>query len=207
MTVSDAVSRYLLACRIVAPTLAGVRPACEQLFRERGLPWRMRMDNGPPFASIGVAGLSQLSVWWLKLGIALERIDPGAPQQNGRHERMHGTLKKHTARPPAGTSLEQQARFDDFLPFFNEFRPHESLDQETPASRYQASTRSFPERIEEPWYDADYAVRRVRPTGEIKWGGDFVFVSEAVARLRSRRRDRLRRAFARPPFGVVDVRP
>jgi transposase InsO family protein len=143
------VSGYVLACRIVAPTLAGVRPACEQLFRERGLPWRMRMDNGPPFASIGPAGLSQLSVWWLKLGIGLERIDPGAPQQNARHGRMHGTLQKHTARPPAETSGEQQARFDDFISFFhfNEFRPHESLGQETPASRYRPSTRPFPERL------------------------------------------------------------
>jgi len=181
LTVSDAVSRYVLACRIVAPTLAGVRPACEQLFRERGLPLRMRMDNGPPFASIGPAGLSQLSVWWLKLGIGLERIDPGAPQQNARHERMHGTLQKHTARPPAETRSEQQARFDEFIPFFNEFRPHEALGQETPVSRYRPSTRPFPERLEEPWYDAEHAVRRVRPTGEIKWGGDLVFVSEALA--------------------------
>jgi putative transposase len=181
LTVSDAASRYLLACQIVEPTTAGVRLACERLFRERGLPWRMRMDNGPPFASTGPAGLSQLSVWWLKLGIALERIEPGAPQQNGRHERMHATLKKHTSRPPAETSLAQQVRFDAFMTLFNEFRPHEGLDQETPARRYQASQRPFPERLEEPWYDADHAVRRVRPTGEIKWGGELVFVSEALA--------------------------
>jgi putative transposase len=181
LTVSDAVSRYVLACRIVEPTLAGVRLACERLFRESGLPWRLRMDNGPPFASSGVAGLSQLSVWWLKLGIALERIDPGAPQQNGRHERMHGTLKKHTSQPPAETLPEQQARFDEFMTFFNTYRPHQALDQQTPASCYTASPRAFPERLQEPWYDADHAVRRVRPTGEIRWGGDLIFVSEALA--------------------------
>jgi len=132
LTVSDAASRYLLACRIVEPTTAGVRLACERLFRERGLPWRMRMDNGPPFASTGPAGLSQLSVWWLKLGIALERIEPGAPQQNGRHERMHATLKKHISQPPAETGLAQQVRFDAFMTLFNEFRPHEALDQAPP---------------------------------------------------------------------------
>ena len=181
LTVSDAVSRYVLACRIVEPTTAGVRAACEALFRERGLPLRLRMDNGQPFASTGPAGLSQLSVWWLKLGIGLERIDPGAPQQNGRHERMHGTLKAHTSQPPAGTAAEQQARFDDFIVYFNEFRPHEALGQQTPASRYTASPRPFPECVQEPWYDADHAVRRVRPSGEIKWGGDFIFVSEALA--------------------------
>jgi len=181
LTVSDAVSRYVLACRIVQPTTAGVRCACEHLFGERGLPLRLRMDNGSPFASTGPAGLTRLSVWWLKLGIDLERIDPGAPQQNGRHERMHGTLKKHTSRPPADTAAEQQVRFDNFTVYFNEFRPHEALGQKTPASSYSASPRTFPERLQEPWYDADHAVRRVRPTGEIRWGGDFIFVSEALA--------------------------
>jgi putative transposase len=171
LTVSDAVSRYLLECRIVEPTTAGVRSALERLFSERGLPWAMRMDNGAPFASAGPAGLSQLAVWWVKLGIALERTDPAAPQQNGRHERMHGTLKEHTARPPAATPAEQQARFDRFRAYFNEFRPHEALDQATPASRYRAAIRPYPE----------HAVRRVRPNGEIKWGGERIFVSEALA--------------------------
>jgi putative transposase len=180
LTVSDAVSRYLLVCRAIEPTSVAVRAACEALFRERGLPLRLRSDNGVPFAGSGAAGLSRLSVWWLKLGIGLERIDLGAPQQNGRHERMHGTLKRHTTRPPAATIGEQQMRFDEFVEYFNTFRPHEALGQGTPASCYTASLRAYPERVEEPWYDADHAVRRVRPTGEVRWGGDLIFVSEAL---------------------------
>jgi transposase InsO family protein len=181
LTVTDAVSRYLLECRIMEPTTEAVRSACEQLFRAYGLPLRMRMDNGPPFASSGAAGLTRLSVEWVKLGIGLERIDPGAPHQNGRHERMHGTLKAQTAKPPADTPAEQQARFDAFRAAFNEFRPHEALGQATPASRYQPSPRPYPCRIAEPWYDPDHAVRRVRPTGEIKWGGELIFISQALA--------------------------
>jgi len=181
LTVSDAASRYLLECRIVPPTTEGVEPACERLMREQGLPLALRMDNGPPFASTGAAGLSRLAVKWLKLGIRLERIDPGQPQQNGRHERLHGTLKAQTAKPPAATAAEQQARFEAFRDDYNTFRPHEALGQQTPASRYQPSPRSYPERIPEPWYDPEHAVRRVRPTGEIKWGGELVFISEALA--------------------------
>ncbi len=181
LTVSDAVSRYLLECRIVEPTVAGVQPACERLFREYGLPLGMRMDNGPPFGSTGAAGLTRLAVDWVKLGIRLEYIDPGAPQQNGRHERMHGTLKAQTTRPPAADPAEQQARFDTFRSKYNIFRPHEALGQHTPASRYQPSPRPYPQRIPEPWYDAEHAVRRVRPTGEIKWGGELVFLSQALA--------------------------
>jgi putative transposase len=180
LTISDAESRYLLACRIVAPTTEGVQPWFERVFREFGLPHAMRTDNGPPFASNGAGGLSRLSVEWVKLGIRLERIDPGAPQQNGRHERMHRTLKDQTSHPPAGTLQEQQRRFDCFRAHYNDERPHEALGQATPSSRYAASPRPYPDRIEELWYDADHAVRRVRSNGEIKWGGDFVFVSEVL---------------------------
>ena len=181
LTITDADSRMLLVCRIVAPTRAGVTPAMEAAFRAFGLPRAIRSDNGPPFASTGAGGLSRLSVWWVKLGIALERIAPGAPQQNGRHERMHGTLKAETTRPPAADPAEQQRRFDAFRHDFNAVRPHEALDQATPASRYAASPRPYPARLDEPWYDADHLVRRVRPTGEIKWGGEAIFVSEALA--------------------------
>ena len=180
LTLSDAVSRYLLTCAIVAPTTAGVGPVCERLFRERGLPLAMRMDNGPPFASTGAGGLTRLAVGWVKLGIRLERIDPGCPQQNGRHERMHRTLKADTTRPPAANPAEQQARFDMFQCDFNEQRPHEALDQATPASCHQASPRPYPDRIEEPWYDADHQVRRVRTDGTIHWRGESLFVSEAL---------------------------
>jgi putative transposase len=180
LTMSDAVSRYLLVCEIVAPTTAGVAPVCERLFRERGLPVALRMDNGPPFASTGAGGLTRLSVGWIKLGIRLERIDPGRPDQNGRHERMHRTLKDDTSKPPSANPAEQQLRFDVFRREFNEVRPHEALDQETPASRHTATARAYPDRIEEPWYDADHQVRRVRTDGTIRWRGEFLFVSEAL---------------------------
>lgn len=181
LTITDADSRYLLECRILPPTLAAVQPAVDQVFRDFGLPRAMRSDNGAPFASIGAGGLSRLAVHWVKLGIRLERIEPGQPQQNGRHERMHATLKAETARPPADSAAEQQARFDAFRRDFNENRPHQALGQIPPIRRYHASPRPFPDNIGEPWYDPDHATRRVRPTGEIKWGGDLVFVSEALA--------------------------
>ena len=182
LTLTDAASRYLLACQIVAPTMAGVWPVVEAAFRAHGLPLAIRSDNGPPFAAPGAGGLTRLAVRWIKLGIRLERIDPGQPQQNGRHERMHGTLKRETSRPPAADASAQQARFDRFRDDFNRQRPHEALGQATPASRYTTpSPRVYPERLVEPWYDADHAVRRVRASGEIKWGGALVFLSEALA--------------------------
>lgn len=181
LTMSDAHSRYLLTCQIVAPTSEGVWPWFERTFREFGVPRALRTDNGPPFASSGAGGLSRLAVALVKLGIKLERIDPGAPQQNGRLERLHATLKQHTARPPAATVAEQQERFDAFLHLYNEERPHEALGQEPPASCYAGSPRPYPERLDEPWYDAEHAVRRVRPKGDIKWGGEHIFVSEALA--------------------------
>jgi putative transposase len=180
LTISDAHSRFLLDCRISVPSGDGVRPVFERVFAEFGLPRAMRTDNGPPFASIGAGGLSRLAVHWVKLGIRLEHIDPGQPQQNGRHERMHRTLKAETSRPPAANPHEQQARFDAFRQHYNHERPHEALGQETPAEHYRPSPRRCPERLDEPWYDADHAVRRVRTSGEIKWGGELVFISESL---------------------------
>jgi putative transposase len=180
LTVSDAASRYLLACRIVEPTGAGVAAVMERVLREHGLPRSLRMDNGPPFASTGAGGLTRLAVHWAKLGIVLERISPGQPQQNGRHERMHKTLKQETLRPPAGDPAAQQARFDRFRAEFNQVRPHEALGQAPPASRYRASPRPYPAAIADPEYRAEEAVRRVRSNGEIKWGGDLIFLSECL---------------------------
>jgi putative transposase len=180
LTVADACSRWVLCCRIVRPTEDGVRPWFERLFREYGLPVALRTDNGPPFATTGAGRLSHLAVWWLKLGIHLDRIAPGHPEQNGRHERFHLTLQQDTTSPPAATPAQQQRRFDRLRQTFNHERPHEALGQRPPATVYVPSPRPYPARLEDPWYDATHQVRRVKPTGQIRWQGDLIFVSEAV---------------------------
>jgi putative transposase len=181
LTVTDAFSRYLLCTQLmVRPDYPNCRSELERVFREYGLPGTIRSDNGTPFASVGAGGLSRLSVWWVKLGIAPERIEPGQPQQNGRHERMHGTLKAETAQPPAATSAAQQGRFDRFREEFNHQRPHEALGQTPPAQHYQPSARSYPAQLEDPAYPAEYELRRVRNNGEIKWQGELVFIGEAL---------------------------
>ena len=181
LTIEDTASRYLVETRIVQPTWAGVRLALEQIFAQVGLPAAIRSDNGVPFGSTGAGGLSSLSVWWLKLGIEPRYIRPASPQDNGRHERMHRTLKEDTALPPAATVREQQARFDVFRRHYNEERPHEALGQTPPAKHWRPPVRQLPPRLEEPWYDADHQVRRVRPPGTIKWRGEQVFIGEALA--------------------------
>jgi transposase InsO family protein len=180
LTVADACSRFVLCCRIVTPSERGVRPWFERTFREYGLPRAIRSDNGSPFATTGAGRLSHLAVWWLKLGIQLDRIDPGHPEQNGRHERFHLTLQQDTATPPAATPRQQQRRFDRMRGEFNTERPHEALGQQPPARVYVASPRPYPGRLEDPWYDAMHQVRRVKETGQIRWEGDLIFVSEAV---------------------------
>jgi len=181
LTLTDAASRYLVEVRIVEPTLAGVRGAMEPVFAEVGLPGAIRSDNGAPFGSTGAGGLSALSVWWLKLGIEPRYIPPSSPQDNGRHERMHRTLKEQTSKPAAATAAEQQRRFDRFRRHYNEERPHEALEQTPPATHWQPSARTLPTRLEDPWYDADHQVRRVHCNGGIKWRGDEVFIGEALA--------------------------
>ena len=180
LTVTDNHSRFLIELRIVAPTIEGVRPCFERAFREHGLPLAIRCDNGSPFGSRGAGGLTKLSAWWLKVGIAPHFIHPASPQENGRHERMHRTLKAQTSRPPAANGQEQQARFDVFRRHYNEERPHEAHDQTPPAEIYTPSQRAMPDRQEDPWYDADHKVRRVRRSGEVRWKGGFVFISEAL---------------------------
>jgi len=145
LTVTDHASRFLLMCEALESTREVTAiEAFEHLFRERGLPQAIRSDNGVPFASPnGLFNLSKLSVWWLRLGIDIERIKPGHPHQNGRHERMHLTLKKETTRPPGINSLQQQARFDDFISEFNNERPHEALLMKCPAEIYSASPRPY----------------------------------------------------------------
>jgi transposase InsO family protein len=145
LTVTDHASRFLLLCEALESTREDTAvTAFEQLFRERGLPQAIRSDNGVPFASPnGLFNLSKLAVWWLRLGIAIERIRPGHPQQNGRHERMHLTLKQEATRPPGMNSLQQQARFDAFREEFNAERPHEALAMKRPAELYSASPRAY----------------------------------------------------------------
>ena len=180
LTVTDAFSRYLLGCTITAPNYAGCRGPFELLFREFGLPLVIRSDNGAPFASVGLGGLSRLSIWWIKLGITPERIEPGKPQQNGRHERMHRTLKAETASPPATNLARQQQRFDCFRAEFNHERPHEALGQTVPAAHYHPSPRRYPERLTDPAYPANFELRRVRSNGEIKWQGELVYLSKTL---------------------------
>ena len=162
LTVTDHASRNLLMCEAHGSTKqTNAFTAFQRLFEEHGLPEAMRTDNGLPFASPnGLYNLSKLSVWWLRLGIAIERIKPGHPQQNGRHERMHLTLKKETTRPPGMNGLQQQVRFDDFISEFNTERPHEALNMQMPAEIYTPSSRPYQglTDIEYPFHDKDILV-------------------------------------------------
>jgi len=181
LTISDARSRYLLRCQTVEKTdTARVQAIFEAAFREYGMPEAIRTDNGPPFASRAVAGLSRLAVWWIKLGIVPERIAAGHPEQNGRHERMHRTLKQETAQPPAANQREQQRTLDRFRQEFNELRPHEALEMQTPAAIYQPSARRFPASLPEPDYPEGMLVRSVRPHGHFRWKKDDIFLSEVL---------------------------
>lgn len=180
LTITDSHTRFLIDVRIAPPTIDGVRPVFTRAFRAHGLPSSIRCDNGTPFGSNGAGGLTRLSVWWIRLGIRPCFIHPGSPQENGRHERMHRTLKAETSRPPSANPSEQQRRFDGFRRYYNEVRPHEALGQRPPAESYARSPREMPRRLDDPWYDADHQVRRVRPDGMIKWRGEQVFVSEAL---------------------------
>ena len=180
-TLSDACSRYLLRCQVVEKTdTKQVRGILEAAFREYGLPMRIRSDNGAPFASRAIAGISPLSVYLMKLGIVPERIRAGHPEQNGRHERMHRTLKEETTCPPAANRRAQQKAFHRFRREYNEEHPHEALGQKTPASCYQASWRSYPARIREPEYGSAMQVRRVNLRGGFSWKHENVFLTEAL---------------------------
>jgi putative transposase len=181
LTISDAYSRYLLRCQAVEKTnTERVQAIFEAAFREYGMPEAIRTDNGPPFASHAVRGLSRLAVWWIKLGIAPERIEAGHPEQNGRHERMHLTLQQEAAQPPAANRRKQQQELDRFRQEYNEVRPHEALDMQTPAEIYQPSAREFPSRVPEPEYPASMLVRSVRPHGHFRWKQHDVFLSEVL---------------------------
>ena len=183
LTLTDAYSRYLLRCQSLGESTGHllVQPIMISAFRENGMPWAIRSDNGPPFATCTLGGLSKLSVWWLRLGIKVERIEPGKPQQNGRHERFHRTLEQHTAAPPAGTLAAQQRRFEQFRCEYNEHRPHEALGQDTPSEHYEPSSREYPTRLPAPReFPDDWQKRRVRPGGRMKWDGREVNITRAL---------------------------
>ena len=181
LTISDAYSRYLFRCQAVEKTdTARVQAIFEAAFREYGMPAAIRTDNGAPFASRALAGLSRLAVWWMKLGIMPERIEAGHPEQNGRHERMHRTLKQEVTQPAAANRREQQRVMDRFRQEYNQLRPHEALGMETPAAVYQSSPRRFPVRLPEPEYPETMLVRSVQQHGRIEWKKQEVFVSEVL---------------------------
>jgi transposase InsO family protein len=179
LTITDACSRYLLRSQAVAKTdTERVRAIFEAAFREFGLPWWIRTDNGPPFASTAVGGLSRLAVWWMKLGVVPERIEAGHPEQNGRHERMHRTLKLDLR--PAQDWRGQQLELDRFRHDYNEVRPHEALAMQTPGSVYQPSPRPYPERLPEVEYPDTMLVRAVKAHGHFRWKKHDVFLSEVL---------------------------
>lgn len=182
LTITDNYSRYLVRCQVVDPVAyEGIQPVFVAAFQEYGLPLAIRTDNGPPFATTTVGGLSRLSIWWIKLGIRPERIQPGHPEQNGRHERMHRTLKRETATPPHPTGRLQQRAFDHFRREYNEQRPHEGLKQQTPASRYLESPRRYPLVLPAMTYPDDMAVRWVKAQGDISWRDHHIYLSETLA--------------------------
>lgn len=178
LTVTDNYSRYLLGCQALRSTAcASAKRVFVRLFREFGLPDRIRTDNGVPFATVSLGRMSSLSGWWIRLGVMPELIVPGKPQQNGRHERMHRTLKDATARPPAGNLRAQQRAFNRFREEFNKVRPHEALELRPPGAFYTPSPRPFPEKLPELEYPAHFEKRYVSFNGGMRWKSNWVCVS------------------------------
>jgi putative transposase len=178
LTVTDGYSRYLLGCQALGSTAVHeAKPVFSRLFKEFGLPKRIRTDNGVPFATNTLARLSSLSAWWVRLGVMPEFIEPGKPQQNGRHERMHRTLKAETTRPPAHSLRAQQRKFKRFRNEYNTERPHEALDMRTPDQLYSPSPRPMPHRLPALEYPDRFEVRYVSANGGIRWNRAWVNVS------------------------------
>jgi putative transposase len=181
LTITDNYSRYLLCCQgLKEPKGEPVKRYFEAVFREYGLPDAIKTDNGPPVASTALGGLSKLSVWWLQLGILPERIEPGCPEQNGRHERMHRTLKQYTAKPPKKSLRAQQRAFNHFKNEYNHERPHEGINRKRPSDVYRASFKEYPNKLPEIEYGDDVETRVVRSNGEIKLKGKKIFISETL---------------------------
>jgi len=184
LTITDNYSRFLLGCEALeGPRYEPTRRSIESIFRQYGLPDAIRTDNGVPFAGKGIGGLSRLTVWWILLGIIPERIGKGCPHENGRHERMHRTLKEEALSPVAADLKAQQEAFDRFRYEYNTLRPHESLGDGVPHEHYTKSTRPYVENPHPPEYGHDYTVRQVRHSGEIKFAGRMIYVSELLSGL------------------------
>jgi putative transposase len=178
LTITDGYSRFLLACQALSSTrVQEAKPVFTRVFKEFGLPQRIRTDNGVPFATNTLARLSQLSAWWVRLGILPEFIEPGKPHQNGRHERMHRTLKAETTRPPGANLRAQQQKFNRFREEFNHERPHEALDMRTPAACFAPSPREMPHKLPPLEYPDRFEVRYVSANGGIRWNRRWVNVS------------------------------
>ena len=211
LTVSDGYSRYIIACRALRrPLFEPTRKQFELIFQEFGLPDAIRTDNGTPFSTRALGGLSRLAVWWIRLGILPERIQAGRPEQNGRHERMHGTLKAETAKPPRASFRAQQRAFDRFRKEYNERRPHEGLGQEGPASRYRPSRRPYPRRLPQPDYPEHFHVAQPYPNGMISFRDTQWYISSCLAYehigLDEVDDDRWRVYFGPIALGILDVR-
>jgi len=209
LTVTDQFSRYIVGIEAMeAINGEAAREVCEELFRQYGLPAAIRSDNGAPFASRGLAGLTKLSAYWMLLGIRLERTRPSHPEDNGRHERMHRTLKQETAKPPASNMLQQQERFDEFVEAFNGERPHEGLGMKRPAQVYKPSRRRLPAKLPELNYADFDDVVRVTKNGYVTLGKNLVYVSDALGYMHvgitEQPDDRLLVTFAETDLGVID---
>lgn len=182
LTIRDGYSRFVLRCHALMSTaLAGTHAQFARVFAEYGLPERIRTDNGPPFAGHGLAGLSRLAVFWIRLGILPTRGRPGCPGDNGSHEQFHRVLKQQTAQPPAASLTAQQRRFARFVEEYNTIRPHDAIGHVPPATRYEPSARPFPRRLPPLEYPAGHLVRRVDSRGRVKWQGRRLFLSEVLA--------------------------
>jgi len=209
LTISDGHSRFLLECQALRqPRFPQAKLVFERVFRNYGLPEFIRTDNGPPFSSLAIAGLSELAVWWLRLGVMPERILPGRPDQNGRHERMHRTLKAETASPAESSFSRQQRRFNEFRQQYNFERPHEAIGQRTPSEIYKRSSREFPTRLPEPEYPRHFVVERAYSNGHVRHQGISWYVSTSLKGellgLEPLSDGRSCVHFAKLPLGILD---
>jgi len=211
LTISDNYSRYLLRCRgLKGPRYYQTKVVFESAFKEYGLPDAIRTDNGIPFAYMSIGGLSYLSIWWVLLGIVPERINKGCPEENGRHERMHRTLKEEALNPIAKTLKEQQLEFERFKIAYNSERPHEALNQKYPSEYYKISERSYPKRLKKPEYDTVTEVRRVTRNGHFMFKNHDFFISKLLGGyaigLKEVADGYWQIYFSFQPIGLIDIR-